>query len=94
MKNDLSPVLWLDAPESTIQDEEGDLAACTAELLELFLLLLNVVLILALCISCWRSSNCSLVNGVRITRLRYFSTGGIPFIFTILIYLLVRRLSM
>ena len=60
MKSDLS------LPESTIQDEEGDLAACSAELLELFLLLLNVVLILALCISCWRSSNCSLVNGIEL----------------------------
>ena len=57
MKSDLSPVMWLDGPESAIQDEEGDLAACNAEL-ELFLLLLNVVLILTLCISCWRSSNC------------------------------------
>ena len=65
MKCDLKPVMWLDAPGSTIQDEEGDLAACSAELLELFLLLLNVVLILALFISCW-SSNCSLVNGTEL----------------------------
>ena len=63
MKSDMSPVMWLDALKSTIQDEEGDLVTCSAELLELFSLLLNVLLILALCISCWRSSNRSLVNG-------------------------------
>ena len=82
-KSDLSPVMCSDAPESTTQEECGDVVACIAAVLELFLELFplfpGVLLIFALCISCWSTSIRSFEKGMELLNCDASLKAAFPF---------------